>query len=66
MTLPQKTPTGTVSHVNQNKYDSVVCDDDNDNYNDNKSRTIWKKMETIRKREIVQKSNKLKNIQSTW
>lgn len=40
MTWPQKKkkPTGTISHVNQNKYDSVMCDDDNDN--DNKSKTI--------------------------
>lgn len=64
MTLPPNT-TGTVNHDNQNKYDSVMCDDDNDNDNDNKIRTIWK-METIRRRVIVQETNELKNIQSTW
>lgn len=64
MTLPPNT-TGTVNHDNQNKYDSVMCDDDNDNDNDNKIRTIWK-METIRRRVMVQETNELKNIQSTW
>lgn len=64
MTLPPNT-TGTVNRDNQNKYDSVMCDDDNDNDNDNKIRTIWK-METIRRRVMVQETNELKNIQSTW